>query len=46
MSFKVSGLILPINKLLDKYPITDSLYGIDGLRCVPSLNDMYKRTVY
>ena len=41
MSFKVSGLILPINKLLDKYPITDSLYGIDGLRCVPSLNDMY-----
>lgn len=40
MGIKVTGLIEPVNSS-DTYPVIDSRLGIDGLRCVSSINDMY-----
>ncbi len=40
MGVKVTDIIEPLNTS-DKYPVIDPIYGIDGLRCVSSLNDMY-----
>jgi hypothetical protein len=40
MGVKITGLIEPVS-LSDKYPVIDPLYGIDGLRCVDTINDMY-----
>jgi hypothetical protein len=40
MGFKVSGTVEPVS-LVDNYPVIDPLYGIDGLRCVASLSEMY-----
>jgi hypothetical protein len=37
---QVTGIISPISTS-DKYPVIDPLLGIDGLRCVSSLTDMY-----
>jgi hypothetical protein len=36
----VSGLVTPIN-LSDKYPVIDPIYGMDGLRNLPSTQSMY-----
>jgi hypothetical protein len=40
MGVKITGVIEPVS-LSDKYPVIDPLYGIDGLRCVDTINDMY-----
>jgi hypothetical protein len=37
---KLGGLITPIS-LNDSYPVIDPIFGIDGLRNVSSLSDMY-----
>jgi hypothetical protein len=40
MGVKVTGVIEPVS-LSDTYPVIDPLYGIDGLRCVDTVDDMY-----
>lgn len=40
MGVKITGVIEPVS-LSDTYPVIDPLYGIDGLRCVSTLDDMY-----
>ena len=40
MGVKVTDIIVPYS-LTDDYPVIDPLYGIDGLRCVASLTEMY-----
>ncbi|NBP57420.1 hypothetical protein EBU71_12970 [bacterium] len=40
MGVKITGLIEPITTT-DTYPVIDPLLGIDGLRCVSSLTEMY-----
>jgi hypothetical protein len=40
MGFKVSGKVEPVS-ITDNYPVIDPLYGIDGLRCVATLTEMY-----
>jgi hypothetical protein len=37
---QVTGVISPVS-LVDTYPVIDPAFGIDGLRCVGSLNEMY-----
>lgn len=39
-SIPVTGFIAPTDTS-DTYPVTDAIYGIDGLRNVPTYNDMY-----
>ena len=39
-SVPISGFIAPIDSS-DNYPVIDSLYGIDGLRNVKTLTDLY-----
>jgi hypothetical protein len=40
MGIKVTGLITPLDPT-DTYPVIDPLLGIDGLRCVTTLSEMY-----
>lgn len=40
MSFKITGCVEPFNTS-DTYPVIDPTWGIDGLRCVSSLTEMY-----
>lgn len=40
MGIQITGVIQPQN-LQDTYPVIDPIYGIDGLRCVSSLSEMY-----
>jgi len=40
MSFKITGCVEPLN-YTDNYPVIDPIWGIDGLRCVSSLTEMY-----
>jgi hypothetical protein len=40
MGIKVTGIIEALDST-DTYPVIDPLYGIDGLRCVSSLSEMY-----
>lgn len=40
MGVRVTGIIEPASPS-DNYPVIDPLYGIDGLRCVTTVNDMY-----
>lgn len=39
-SIPVTGFIAPTDTT-DTYPVTDAIYGIDGLRNVPTYTDMY-----
>lgn len=39
-SIPVTGFIAPTDTA-DTYPVTDAIYGIDGLRNVPTYTDMY-----
>lgn len=40
MGVKITGPIEPIYSS-DSYPVIDPIWGIDGLRCVATLSDMY-----
>lgn len=40
MGIKLTGLVTTYNQN-DTYPVIDPLLGIDGLRCVSSVNEMY-----
>lgn len=40
MGVKITGPIEPLNSG-DSYPVIDPIWGIDGLRCVSSLSEMY-----
>lgn len=40
MGIKITGPLEPINSS-DTYPVIDPQWGIDGLRCVSSLSEMY-----
>jgi hypothetical protein len=40
MSFKITGCVEPLN-YTDSYPVIDPLWGIDGLRSVSSVSEMW-----